>query len=145
MKKILFVNPSYRDDVLENVKILSLPPLNLGILASHTPDKYEIEIIDEAIDTIDFDMDVDLVAITCMTPLAPRAYEISTRFREKGIPVVLGGIHASMMSQEAANFVDVVVMGEGEGIWQTVLRDFENGKLQFLIQFKRVVDLLFLL
>jgi len=130
VKKILFVNPSNKDDILENVKILSLPPVNLGILASHTPEKYEIEIIDETIGTIDFDRDVDLVAISCMTPLAPRAYDISTRFRNKGIPVVLGGVHASMVSQEATNFVDSVVIGEAEEIWPTVLQDFEAGKLR---------------
>jgi radical SAM superfamily enzyme YgiQ (UPF0313 family) len=130
VKKILFVNPSNKDDILENVKILSLPPVNLGILASHTPEKYEIEIIDEAIGTIDFGRDVDLVAISCMTPLAPRAYHISTRFRKKGIPVVLGGVHASMETQEAANFADAVVIGEAEEIWPNVLQDFEAGKLR---------------
>jgi radical SAM superfamily enzyme YgiQ (UPF0313 family) len=130
VKKILFVNPSNRDDILENVKIFSLPPLNLGILASLTPEEYETEIIDESIGTIDFDKDVDLVAITCMTPLSPRAYDISTRFREKGIPVVLGGIHASMVSQEAVDFGDAVVIGEAEEMWQTVLQDFEVGKLR---------------
>jgi hypothetical protein len=61
LKKILFINPSNKDDILENVKILSLPPLNLGILASHTPENYEIEIIDEAIDTIDFERHVDQI------------------------------------------------------------------------------------
>lgn len=132
MKKILFVNPSYyENDILENVKVLSLPPLNLALLAGHTPEQYEVEIVDEAVnDTINPEKEADLVAITCMTPLAPRAYEISAQFREKGIPVVLGGIHASMMSQEAVNFVDSVVIGEGEEIWQTVLQDFEAGKLQ---------------
>lgn len=54
VKKILFVNPSNKDDILENVKIFSLPPLNLGILASRTPEEYEIEIIDESLGIIDF-------------------------------------------------------------------------------------------
>jgi radical SAM superfamily enzyme YgiQ (UPF0313 family) len=130
VKKILFVNPSNKDDILEHVRILSLPPINLGVLAGLTPEEYEMEIIDESIDTIDFDKDVDLVAITCMTPLAPRAYDISTRFRERGIPVVLGGIHASMEPQEAANFADAVVLGEAEEIWPTVLQDFEVGTLR---------------
>lgn len=130
MKKIMFVNPSHRGDVLEKVKVLSLPPLNLATLASCTPDKYEMAIVDEAMDTIDFDGDVDLVAITCLTPLAPRAYTISKQFRKKGIPVVLGGIHASMMSQEAINFGDAVVVGEAEEIWQEVLLDFEAGRLK---------------
>ncbi|MFB0506026.1 MAG: radical SAM protein [Thermodesulfobacteriota bacterium] len=130
MKKILFVNPSNKDDILEHVRILSLPPINLGVLAGLTPEEYEMEIIDESIDTIDFDKDVDLVAITCMTPLAPRAYDISARLRERGIPVVLGGIHASMEPQEAANFADAVVLGEAEEIWPTVLQDFEAGTLR---------------
>ncbi len=130
MKKILLISPAYRTKLLENLRVLALPPLNLAILASHTPEKFEVKIVDEAIEDIDFDADADLVGITCMTPLAPRAYEISGRFRERGIPVVIGGIHASMMSREADNFADTVVMGEGEIIWQNVLEDFENGRLK---------------
>jgi radical SAM superfamily enzyme YgiQ (UPF0313 family) len=130
VKKILFVNPSYRGDVLEHVKVLSLPPLNLATLARCTPDTYDIAIIDEAMDTIDFDEDVDLVAITCLTPLAPRAYEISRRFRERGVPVVLGGVHASIVCEEATSFVNAVVIGEAEEIWQEVLQDYEAGTLR---------------
>lgn len=130
MKKILFVNPSYRDNILENVKVLALPPLNLALLASYTPDRYEVAIVDEFFDTIDFDLNCDLVAITSMTPLAPRAYEIANKFRKKGIPVILGGIHPSMMSEEASNFADSVVIGEAEGIWRSVLEDFEKGALK---------------
>lgn len=130
MKRILFVNPSHRDDVLDKVKILSLPPMSLATLASHTPEKYEMRIIDEAIDEIDFDNDFDLVAITCMTPLAPRAYEISAEFRNRGTPVIIGGVHASLVSEEAKNFADSVVIGEGEDNWHTVLQDFEADRLQ---------------
>ena len=77
------------------------------------------------------DIDADLVAITSMTPLAPRAYEISSRFKERGTNVVLGGIHPSMMPDEASRFADAVVVGEGEDIWPKVLKDFENCSIQF--------------
>jgi radical SAM superfamily enzyme YgiQ (UPF0313 family) len=137
MKKILFVNPSNKDDILEGIKVLSLPPMNLGLLASYTPEKYDIRIVDETIEDINFEVDADLVAITCMTPLAPRAYEISSRFREMGSKVVLGGVHPSMMPEEAARFADAVVVGEGEGIWPVILKDFEKGKLRPLYNASR--------
>ena len=132
MKPILFVNPSNKDDMFENIKVLSLPPLNLAALAGYTPENYEVAILDEAKEKINFDSEADLVAITCMTPLAPRACEISSRFREKGAKVVLGGIHPSMMPDEASSFADAVVIGEGEGIWRTVLRDFETEALSMM-------------
>lgn len=128
--RILFISPAYRTKLLENVKVLALPPLNLGILAGHTPEGWEVVIVDEAMQDIDFDERVDLVAISCMTTLAPRAYEISTRFRKRGIPVVIGGIHPSMMPEEAAQYADTVVAGEAETVWQTVLDDFEKGRMR---------------
>ncbi|MBU0480199.1 MAG: B12-binding domain-containing radical SAM protein [Proteobacteria bacterium] len=130
MKKILFISPAYRTKLLENIRVLALPPLNLMMIASHTPDTYEVEIIDEAFDNIDFDQQADLVGITCMTPLAPRAYEIAGEFRKRGIPVVLGGIHPSMVPDEAVRFADSVVVGEGENLWPEVLKDFEKNSLQ---------------
>ncbi len=130
MKKILLISPAYRTKLLENVRVLALPPLNLTTIAAHTPERFSQSIIDEAVTDIDFDTDADLVAITCMTPLAPRAYEISARFRQRGIPVVIGGIHASMLPEEAASHADAVVVGEGEEIWPRVLADFEQNRLQ---------------
>ena len=111
MKKILLISPAYRTKLLENVRVLALPPLNLTTIAAHTPDNYEVRILDEAYDDIDYDTEADLVGITCMTPLAPRAYEISREFRKRGVPVVLGGIHPSMMPEESANYADAVVVG----------------------------------
>ena len=62
MKKILFINPSIRNTVFGKMKMLALPPMGLGILASRTPEKYDVSIIDENVDQIDFDTDPDLVA-----------------------------------------------------------------------------------
>ena len=130
MKKILLINPAYKESLHSNIKVLALPPLNLAIIARYTPDHYEVSIVDEAMEDIDFDSQVDLVGITCMTPLAPRAYEICNRFRQRGIPVVIGGVHVSYMNQEAANYADAVVVGEAEEIWPQLLQDFEKGKLK---------------
>ncbi len=130
MKKILLICPAYRTKLLENVRVLALPPLNLLMIAAYTPEEFEVEIIDEAFDDIDFDSVVDLVGITCMTPLAPRAYEIAGEFRKRGVPVVLGGIHVSMVPDEAARFCDCIVVGEAEEIWPELLQDFSGDTLK---------------
>ncbi|MFZ2161637.1 MAG: radical SAM protein [Sideroxyarcus sp.] len=130
MKKILLINPAYKDSLHSNIKVLALPPLNLAIIARYTPEHYDVQIVDEAMEDLDFDTQADLVGITCMTPLAPRAYEIANRFRARGIPVVMGGIHVSYVTDEALRYADAVVVGEGENIWPKLLEDFERGQMQ---------------
>ncbi|MGC8864637.1 MAG: B12-binding domain-containing radical SAM protein [Bacteroidales bacterium] len=72
----------------------------------------------------------DLVAITAFTTTVSRAYEIAEIYRREGTPVVIGGIHASMLPQEAMQYADAVVVGEAESVWPQILKDFENGRLQ---------------
>jgi radical SAM superfamily enzyme YgiQ (UPF0313 family) len=110
--------------------VLALPPLNLAIIARYTPEHYDVQIVDEAMEELDLNTQADLVGITCMTPLAPRAYELAQHFRARGIPVVMGGIHVSYMTDEALNYADTIVVGEGENIWPKVLEDFERGQMQ---------------
>ncbi|HMK77488.1 MAG TPA: radical SAM protein, partial [Thermodesulfobacteriota bacterium] len=74
--------------------------------------------------------DVDLVGITGMLMHAPRVYEIARRFRERGIPVVLGGPHASSLPREAKEHVDAVVIGEAEKVWAGLIEDLKKGQLQ---------------
>jgi radical SAM superfamily enzyme YgiQ (UPF0313 family) len=130
MKKILLINPAYRESLHSNIKVLAIPPLNLAMIARYTPEHYDVEIVDEAVEDLDFDAPADMVGITCMTPLAPRAYEIARRFRARGVPVVMGGIHASYMTDEALRYADAVVVGEGEKLWPQLLQDFEQGGMQ---------------
>ncbi|MBA4417114.1 MAG: B12-binding domain-containing radical SAM protein [Syntrophus sp. (in: bacteria)] len=141
MKKILLISPAYRNKLLENVRVLALPPLNLMLIAAHTPADYQVSILDEAFDNIDYDAKVDLVGITCMTPLAPRAYQIATEFKKREVPVVLGGIHPSMMSNEAAQYADAVVVGEGEELWPRLLADFTRGEMQQFYQVEKRPDI----
>lgn len=130
MKKILLINPAFKGSLHSNIKVLAIPPLNLTMIARYTPEQYEVEIVDEGVEDVDFDAKADLVGITCMTPLAPRAYELAAHFRKRGIPVVMGGIHASYMPDEALRYVDTVVMGEAETIWPQLLEDFAQGRMQ---------------
>ena len=130
MKKILLINPSFKGSLHSNIKVLAIPPLNLSMIARYTPDKYEVEIVDEAVEDLAFDAQADLVGITCMTPLAPRAYELAAHFSKRGVPVVMGGIHASYMPEEALRYADTVVVGEAETIWPQLLEDFAQGRMQ---------------
>lgn len=139
--KILFINPAYKESLHSNIKVLAIPPLNLAMIAAYTPDHYEVEIVDEAVEELDLDARADLVGITCMTPLAPRAYEIAAHFRKRGIPVVMGGIHASYMPEEALRFVDTVVSGEAEGVWPQVLADFESARMKRLYKVEELPDI----
>ena len=107
-------------------------PLGLAILAALTPPEWEITIFDENIRTDDYGTlpRPDLVGITAFTSLANRAYELAAEFRGRGVPVVMGGIHATMCADEAMARVDSVVTGEAERIWAEVLADFRQGALK---------------
>lgn len=118
-----------------------LPPLALPVLAGLTPDHHEIKIIDENIDNIDFNSGADLVAITSMTSTAPRAYEIADRFRSRGAKVVMGGIHASALPEEALQHADSVVIGEAEGVWPRLITDFERKALKRIYKNEHFPDL----
>jgi radical SAM superfamily enzyme YgiQ (UPF0313 family) len=107
-------------------------PLGLMILAGLTPPEWEVSIIDENLGVPDYsDMSSpDLVGITAFTSQANRAYEVAAYFRRLGVPVVMGGIHATVCREEAAEHVDSVVTGEADGIWPQVLEDARQGELK---------------
>jgi len=107
-------------------------PLGLLAVAGLTPPVWEISIIDENLDAPDYEAmpRPDLVGITAFTSQANRAYELAGEFRRRGVPVVMGGIHASMCLDEARRHADSVVTGEAESIWAQVLEDARQGRLQ---------------
>ncbi|HEX2958449.1 MAG TPA: radical SAM protein [Chitinispirillaceae bacterium] len=111
-------------------------PLGLLVLAGLTPGDWEISLIDENIAVPDYETLVrpDLVGITAFTSQAARAYEIAAAFRLRKIPVVMGGIHASMCAGEAMERVDAVVKGEAESVWTEVLKDCRNNTLKKLYE-----------
>jgi len=107
-------------------------PLGLLVLAGLTPPEWEVRIIDENLDVPDYEaLPVpDLVGITAFTSQAPRAYELAGEFRGRGVPVVMGGIHATVCLEEAMERVDSVVTGEAESVWAHVLEDARRGLLE---------------
>lgn len=128
--KLSLIIPRWPAGSLWSQIVFRFPYLALTTLAALTDDEWEITIIDENADSPDFSSLPDLAAISVMTPLAPRGYEIADMYRSKGIPVVLGGIHPTMMWDEAKTHADSVVIGEAEQIWKAVLKDSKHGTLQ---------------
>lgn len=124
-KRILIINPGSKT-ICSGFRFF--PPLIFGIIDRLTPPNYEIIFIDENVDKLE-ECDCDLVGITT-THNVNRAYEIATIFKDKSVPVILGGIHASALPEEASTFCDSVVIGNVESLWQQVLTDFENNILQ---------------
>ena len=127
--KLLLLSPSHKF-VKKVLKAIKIPQLALHILASLTPNDVDITVIDEEIREIDFSLDFDLVGISCMTATANRSYQLSDMYRERGSKVVLGGIHPTILPQEAIQHADAVVIGEAEGCWADVIDDFKKGRLQ---------------
>lgn len=126
---ILLISPTINASKRTN-KGLMMPQLALYILEGLTPSQHHMKVVEEEVEDVDLDHDCDLVGISCMTANAPRAYELCKEFKKRGKTVVLGGVHPTILPDEALQYADCVVVGEAEGVWETLLSDFENGKLQ---------------
>jgi radical SAM superfamily enzyme YgiQ (UPF0313 family) len=111
-------------------KHITISPLALPLLAAMTPEHYDVRIVDEELEPLPLDIRPDLVGISTHTNTIQRCYEIADHFRAMGVPVVLGGPHASFAVEEGLEHADSVVVGEAEGTWPQLLDDFENGCLQ---------------
>lgn len=114
---------------------------SLAVIASLTPSDNEVKIIDDAFETIDFDEKFDVVGISTMTPQSARAFEIADTFRKKGVTVVIGGIHATVMPKETKEHCDSVFVGEAEDTWPLFIDDFKNGKISEIYKATKPVDL----
>src|SRR6266576_5301474 len=126
--KLLLINPRNRVSLYGDYL---WEPLALGYVAAATPPHWEVELIDEQCDgPLDYaNVQADLVGLTAFTTQATRAYQIAAQFRERGIPVVMGGIHASLVSDEAERYADALFIGECEARWPEVIADVEGGHL----------------
>ncbi len=135
--KILLVFPriehgatTYRSKGSWTSILFGYPIITLPHMAAITPKKYNVKIVNENYEEIDFDEDVDLVGITCYTMTAPRVYEIADEFRRRGKKVVLGGYHPTAMPKEALQHADSILLGMAEASWSKLLEDAEKGKLK---------------
>jgi radical SAM superfamily enzyme YgiQ (UPF0313 family) len=142
LRKICLINPRREvwarneriTEALKNshrfLKAWYSPPLSLLTVAGLTPAGVEVVLVQEDFEEVDFAAEYDLVGITAMIQNAARAYEIAAGFRARGVHVVIGGIHATVLAEEASRHADTVIVGEAEELWPRFLRDFEGGRPQ---------------
>ena len=138
--KILLVSPC-QDITCKTPGALQIPEVALQILAAMTDERHEVRIVMEEFEDLDFSLEPDLVGISLMTANAPRGYLIADRFRSSGAKVVIGGIHASVLPEEARQHADAIVVGEGEPVWPEVVGDAEAGRLRPIYQAEGPADL----
>jgi radical SAM superfamily enzyme YgiQ (UPF0313 family) len=107
-------------------------PLTFPTLKALVPAELnaQIECFDEGIADVDLNLEADLICMTVITGTAPRAYELSAHFRQRGIPVVLGGPHVTLIPADAQPHADSIVVGYAEEEWPRLLRDFVTGQLK---------------
>lgn len=129
--KITFIYPAVGKKPGERyIKTWTMEPLPIAMLKALTPETIETEFFDDRLELIDYDTNTDLVAINVEAYTAKRAYYIAARFREHGIPIVLGGVHPTLLPEEAEQYADAVLIGNAEQVWAHILHDCERKKLK---------------
>jgi len=129
--KITFILPCVGKKPNEPyVKTWLMEPLAIAVLSSLTPPEVERVFYDDRLESIPYDEPTDLVAVNVESYSAKRAYQVAEQYRRRGVPVVMGGFHATLMPDEAAEHADAVVVGAAEPLWPTVLEDFKRGEMK---------------
>ena len=122
---ITFIRPNLGDfrgtDAME--------PMVFALLASRTPPDVQLAFHDERLAPVPLDVETDLVAMTVETYTARRAYQIAAHYRSRGVPVVMGGYHPTLLADEAARYCDALVIGDAEGVWERIVADARAGRL----------------
>ena len=108
----------------------SMEPLQIGVLAALTPPDVEIAFYDDRLEEVPFDNPTDLVAITVETFTAKRSYEIAKEYRDRDVPVIMGGMHPKLLPEEVAEHTDSVFLGDAEWGWHEVIEDVRNHRLK---------------
>jgi len=137
-RKLLLVDPYPRNNpyhlTAAERRAVWFPKLSLPVIAAYTPPGWEVALVDEAVEDVNFDQPCDLVGLSIMTCYAPRAYEIATEFRKRGKTVVMGGVHPTYCPDEALRYCDAIVCGEAEDLWPQLVADFEVGTMKRMYQ-----------
>lgn len=140
MMKIKLIAPrEQREETLSSP--FKLQRVNLPLLAALTPPGHTVTIVDEAFAPDDINEDVNLVGITVMTDLVLRAYDIADTYRRKAVKVVMGGIHPTVLPEEALRHADAVVVGEAENVWPRLVSDASSGQMQKIYHAGKMTDL----
>ena len=129
--KITFVRPNIgRLEHSLYVDEGRMEPLGLGVLAGLTPSGVDCALYDDRIEAVPFDEPTDLAAITVETYTARRAYEIAAEYRQRGVPVVMGGFHATLAPEECLGHADAICVGDAESVWSEMVEDARRGQLR---------------
>ncbi len=141
--KVLLIQPSQflEDGRLDKRKRRWLLGMTLPYVSALTPRDIDVHIKDDMLDEITFQEKCDLVGLSFMSHQAPRAYQLAAGFRQRGIPVVMGGFHATLAPDECQENADALVLGEAEEAWPRLLRDFQAGRLSSRYQSQKFSDL----
>jgi len=127
-RRLLLITASSADILrVRRARVLNFQQITMPYLAALVPADWDVVHVDEAVTPVDVNLDVELVAITFHTPSAPHAYDLAAGFRRRGIPVVLGGPHVTLVPEEAQLHADTVIVGEAEAHWPQFLRDLASG------------------
>ena len=126
LERLLLIRPNLGDFRSRD----ALEPLAIALLKALTPTEVAVEFMDERLQAVDPEAEADLVAFSVETFTARRAYALADAFRQRGIPVVMGGYHPSFCPDEALAHADTVVVGDAETTWPQLLADFAAGRLQ---------------
>src|SRR5438874_12148469 len=120
--RVTLIYPSVgRKENRPYVRAWQMQPLSMALLASLTPTAIDVRFYDDRLEEIPFDEPTDLVAMSVETFTALRSYKIARAFRARGVPVVLGGYHVTLLPEEAQQEADAIVVGDGEPIWPQIL------------------------
>jgi radical SAM superfamily enzyme YgiQ (UPF0313 family) len=129
--RLTLVHPAIgRKTGVDYMRSWQMEPLPIAALAGLTPRDVEISFYDDRMEAIEFDKPADLVAIPVETYTAKRAYQIASEFRARGVPVVMGGFHATLAPEEVSRYAEAIVLGEAENTWPLVIEDARAGRLQ---------------
>ena len=129
--RLLFILPAIgRKDGEEYIGTWKMEPLTIAVLKAITPSEIETFFFDDRIEEIDYNIDVDIVAISVETYTASRAYKIAHKFKEKGKTVVMGGYHVTAVPEEALHHCHSVIIANAETVWEQMLEDFKNSQLK---------------
>jgi radical SAM superfamily enzyme YgiQ (UPF0313 family) len=128
IKMILPALTEAKSPVFRPIKYSLFPPLGLATLAAYVPPDWEVELVDEHVEILDWDDNPDLVVIQVYITSAYRAYQLADHYRRRGAHVCLGGLHVTSLPQEAARHADTIFLGPGEDTWPAFLDDYRAGK-----------------
>jgi radical SAM superfamily enzyme YgiQ (UPF0313 family) len=141
MRIKLIAPHDFEGSSISSAEAFNIQRVSLPLLAALTPTDHTVTIVEEVIAPDDVDEDVDLVGITVMTDLAPRAYKLADRYRQRGVKVVMGGIHPSVLPDETLKHADSLVVGEAENVWARLVSDVASGQMQNVYRAGKTTDL----